>query len=288
MTSRSWCFTIFNTDDTRVDFSEPEGLGVLLERCSGFRYAIYQLELCGETGREHLQGYLELSQSVRLSAVKRHLGDNVHLERRRGTRDQARDYCRKESTRSLGPFEFGCWKAGGAGKRTDLDAVKLILDEGGSIKDVADLHFGVFLKYHNGLGKYLHLSSPVRTEKTKLHIFWGEAGTGKTRKVWDNHDRDDVYALPQPNGGSVWFDGMGVRKVLLLDDFYGWIPLSLLLKLADRYPLSVPVKGGMIQYACTHIYITSNKPWQEWYGWEVLGNNLKAAFERRIDVIEEF
>ena len=156
------------------------------------------------------------------------------------------------------------------------------------MSEVADAHFGAFIRYHNGLAKYVHLRTGVRTEKTKLIIYWGKAGTGKTRAVWDAHGFASIYPVPQPNGGSVWFDGLDSKSVCLLDDFYGWIPLHLLLKMADRYPLDVPIKGGMCRFRCTHLYITSNKHWSEWYKWDELGNNLREAFERRIDEIKEF
>lgn len=50
-----------------------------------------------------------------MAAVKKILGDlSVHVEARRGSRDQARDYCFKEDP---APFEFGSFEAGGQGSR---------------------------------------------------------------------------------------------------------------------------------------------------------------------------
>ncbi len=119
-----------------------------------------------------------------------------------------------------------------------------------------------------------------RAWPTELHILWGEAGSGKSRHVWELDA--EVYPVPNPNGGSLWFDGYVGQDVVLLDDFYGWCPLHLLLKMADRYPLQVPIKGGHTEFVAKSLYITSNKPWREWYKWDELGNQLMAAFERRI------
>ncbi len=71
------------------------------------RYGIYQLER-GAEGTEHWQGYLEFSVTKRLAALRRIHGlAGAHFERRRGTADEARNYCRKEDTRLAGPYEFG-------------------------------------------------------------------------------------------------------------------------------------------------------------------------------------
>ena len=45
---------------------------------------------------------------------------NAHLEKRRGTVTEARNYCRKEASREAGPFEVGENNDGGAGARSDL------------------------------------------------------------------------------------------------------------------------------------------------------------------------
>lgn len=121
-----------------------------------------------------------------------------------------------------------------------------------------------------------------------VHILWGEPGTGKTRYVYDNEKFEDIYELSSPNvsGGALWFDGYQGEPVLLLDDFYGWIKLSFLLRLLDRYPLKLPIKGSFVQCQFRRIYVTSNTYWENWYDFEKLGSSLKGALERRLSKVE--
>jgi len=94
MTSRSYCFTSWKPITYTVTSD------------SDIRYLCYGIEICPETQRQHFQGYLELRKPLRIQGVKKILNDNtVHLEKRKGTRDQARDYCKKD-----GNFhEQGTW-----------------------------------------------------------------------------------------------------------------------------------------------------------------------------------
>lgn len=108
--ARFYCFTVNNPQDgsDNADDGDFEKIDRYLgsEHC---RYGIYQLEE-GEGGTPHMQGYFELFKATTISAIKRHCGiGRMHLEVRRGSRDQARDYCRKEDSRIREPLEFGEW-----------------------------------------------------------------------------------------------------------------------------------------------------------------------------------
>ncbi len=71
-------------------------------------FLVFQLEECPTTRRAHYQGYCELKKQLAFASVKRLLGDpGVHLAKRRGTAEQARDYCKKRKTRVSGPWSIG-------------------------------------------------------------------------------------------------------------------------------------------------------------------------------------
>ena len=130
---RNYCFTLHKETLPTLEFPED------------VRYAIWQTEKCPETGRLHYQGYLELAKPMRIVAVKNLLPqlEGAHFEPRRGTRDQARDYCRKAETKIDGPWEHGDFGAGGQGCRTDLLAVKEAIDAGASDLDIAEAHLAL-------------------------------------------------------------------------------------------------------------------------------------------------
>lgn len=103
MSARSYCFTSFEKE-----------LKINTNEC---RYAIIGREICPTTGKEHIQGYAEFPKKITWKTAQKILGDpNMHIELRRGTRDQAREYCMKEGVYE----ELGDWNAGGQGARTDL------------------------------------------------------------------------------------------------------------------------------------------------------------------------
>ncbi len=104
---RNWCFTILETEENGISKEELKKW-TSEERPDEIGYCIYQIERCPTTSRRHIQGYVELTKSVRLNAVKRLFNNtHMHLEARKGSRDAARDYCKKEDTREDGPYEIG-------------------------------------------------------------------------------------------------------------------------------------------------------------------------------------
>lgn len=67
----------------------------------------------GEVGAEgtfHIQGMVVFKKQLRFAAAKSKFNDDtIHMERMKGTRQQAYDYCTKTDTRveGCGPYEHG-------------------------------------------------------------------------------------------------------------------------------------------------------------------------------------
>ncbi len=275
MGSRSWCFTLFG------DSVLLGGDRFVLE--GDIRYVVWQLEKAPTTGEVHVQGYIEFTKPQRRRAAQRALGDDTaHVEPRQGSRDQAREYARKEETRFDGPWELGEW-IGGRGDRTDLTALLSDLEAGNSLRVISNDHFASFLRYNRGIHSWRLLNVQRRRWKPRVVVFHGPTGTGKTEAAWAMAG-DDAYVLPpqQAGVGVGWWDGYDLQPNVIIDEFYGWLRYSFLLQLLDRYPLRVEFKGGSVEFVAKLIILTSNKAPEQWYD---TNKHPYPPLYRRIDSI---
>lgn len=155
---RSWCFTMNN----------PTQLLVLDKEV---KYIVYQLEKAPTTGTPHYQGFVLFhKRKSSLKNVKEILArcgaPGCNVRRCRGSNADNEAYCTKEDTRVDGPWRLG--EPDTPGKRTDLDALKADLDSRKPLSEIADCHFGSFIRYSNGISKYRVLRAEVRDWETKV------------------------------------------------------------------------------------------------------------------------
>ena len=242
------------------------------------RYVCWQPER-GEYGTEHLQGYAEFRRPVRIPQAQAALGlpPDAHFEKRKGSRDDARDYTRKPETR-IGPWqEFGDWDTS-QGKRNDLDAVSEAIKRGDSLRTIVTDYTPQFIKYHHGIERALGVLAPAppRAKAPLVFILHGPTGTGKSRTCQELDPT--AYWFPRPQNAGCYAMGYCGQSTVVFDDFYSWIPYDLLLRLCDRYPLNVNVMGGSAAWHADVILFTSNQDPDKWYP------NIrdKAAFKRRV------
>lgn len=172
----------------------------------------------------------------------------------------------------------------GAGARTDLNAIVKSVQGGRSKREIIESNPVVYARYGRFVDTcFIHFSKE-REWKPVVVVYWGETGTGKTRKAFEEaRDLGSPYVHP---GGS-WFDGYDGGQGVIFDDFGGSeFKLTYLLKLLDRYPMRVPVKGGFVQWLPTHIWITSNYSPKDWYT-QAKEEHVRALL-RRIDRVVRF
>lgn len=283
--SKYWCLTVFKDAEELSETLE----GLHEEKV--LSYAVFQEEVCPETKREHLQAYIELTNRKSFNWVKdKFPGD--HIERRKSRSNQpARDYCMKEDSRKQGcePVEIGTFVPQGQGKRNDIIALRDAVMSGQDYKQLVDDDCLVqaVARYPRFVDKLQNIARPNRNFMTRCHVFWGNTGSGKSRRAhWEAGQICDEPYVKDP--ASVWWDGYQGESAVIIDDYRGNIPLAYMLRLIDRYPLRVQVKGGYVKFLATDVWITSNVSPEDWWNKTQKGYNASwAAWNRRITV-EDF
>lgn len=270
--SKYWCFTYNNYVENQVELLEQAF-------CSaGATYYVFGREV-GANGTRHLQGYVEFLKRLRLSQLKSLIPiPGIHYELRRGNASQASDYCKKEDGNFV---EWGSISLCRRGQRSDLETLHEALQERTSLLDISDNHFSSFIRYRRSIYAYRYLHAPQRNWVCSVIVYWGRTGTGKTRSVFENATNLWIYP------GREWFDGYDQHKQVLFDEFTGsTFKLGYLLKLLDRYPMQVPVKGDFVSWCPEEIYITSNLDPFTWF--ENANQEHVQALFRRITFIYHF
>lgn len=145
------------------------------------------------------------------------------------------------------------------GKRSDLEALKDAIQEGKSVEELFDEHFGVMIKYPRGIANYLSIKTRRRDFQTHWELHLGEPGTGKTTSVASRYP-GAYWKAP-----SEWWPGYTGQSVVVLDEFYGYLPFTYLLRLGDSTPLEVQVKGSESQFLASTVVFISNTHPAAWY-----------------------
>lgn len=250
---------------------------------SRVRFVVFQPEQ-GESGTQHLQGYLVLRNPSSLLGVKRLLAPSgpgrAHLEPARGSLDDNVRYCSKDDTRSVwcppghsyladgrGPFGAD-WEptymggdrsevvgtGRGSGSRSDLARVAEDLLSGTTTGEVARAHPKAFIQYSRGICALAAACSKRRDPSEAPTIYWvhGPTGCGKSRWCYDQSPGAYWKATDH-----FWWDGYdGVSDVIIDDYRADFCKFHVLLNLLDRYPYQVQVKGGTLQFNARVVYIT--------------------------------
>lgn len=255
--ARSLCFTLNNYSDTEYE-----------EICNwDCKFLIVGKEI-GEKGTPHLQGYVEWKSSKLFSTMKG-MNSRIHWEKAKGDAQSNITYCSKEN------FTFSKGEPKSQGKRNDLNEVKILLDSGASMSEVADEHFASWVRYNKSFDKYLALKLTDRSDKP--YVVWrhGVAGAGKTFYCIDKHPNHYI------KDGTQWWDNYNQQEAIIIDDFDGKWPYRDLLRLIDRYAYQGQFKGGYVKIDSPFIYITCEFPPSHFWS----GNELAQVTRRLSEIV---
>lgn len=229
MSGRSWCFTINNWNES--DYARL----FALEKT----YLVVGKEI-SETGTPHLQGFITFRRTYRLAALKK-LVPRAHWEPAL-TKD-AMNYCMKEDYKIEDNRQQGA--------RSDLKAVALACKKG--VLAVVTEFPEAYIKYHGGIDALCLHFSGARDFKPRVIWIYGPTGVGKTRAVVQHEP--DLWI----SGKNLrWWSGYENQPAVLFDDFRrDFCTYHELLRILDRYPYTVEVKGGHRALMAKRMYITS-------------------------------
>lgn len=277
--AKRWCFTIQYIDDVKIGYT-PETM----------QYLVYQIEVGEQGGYKHFQGYVEWIEPHELSDMQRKFGRHAKYQRARGSAEQNRKYCTKEATRwqdeRAGPWEYG-HAAQRQGERADLSDIADALLAGIGLADIGRKWPGQFMRYYKGFAQFQLVCRPPEGDRpVHVYILTGPTGSGKSKYAYDywplafwKHGAD--------GGASHWFDGYCGQQDVIWDDFTeAQASLSFLLRLLDRYPMSVQVKGGYVRWVPRNVVITTSQDPSYWYG--ATGSGLEPQLARRVNHILHF
>lgn len=246
------------------------------------KYGIFGKEVAPTTETIHLQGFCNLHKPMRFSTIKKHLNNRIHLEKANGSDDQNQAYCSKAGD----VFEKGTPYS--QGRRSDMESVVAAIQNGErDERKLAELNPSLYIRYYRGLREFMRTINPIKPRdfKTEVYYYWGPPGSGKSRRALaeatqfletsNGQPEDLIYYKPR----GLWWDGYKQQRCVIIDDFYGWIKYDELLKICDRYPYKVQVKGAFEEFKAEKIWITSNVDIDDLY--HFIGYKTDAI-ERRI------
>lgn len=267
---RHLVFTINNPKD------EPQEL---LQKFEEFaRYVIFQKE-AGKKGTPHYQGYVEFYKPKRYVWCSKNIAPGW-WKKREGTREQARAYCQKGDTRLDGPWEAGQFLDSGQGKRTDIDRLVELAEQGLSTHEIARQEPRAAIRYPRGLQLIVEAHAPKRSGAVEVHLIHDEPGKGKSTFLAEKYGSEAYWKSP-----GKWWDGYSGQPVIVLDEYRGWLTITdLLYALRPIGFKQMQTKGSHVFLAHTQVWITTNYHPSTWHDYTTKScEKGYEAIQERVD-----
>lgn len=253
---RSYCFTAWEIP-TWAQIDNLAGIPI--------KYSIYGHEICPKSGKEHWQGYMELTGATLIKTIVNKLKVLDHkaawLGERKGTAAQAIKYCKKDGTYT----ENG--EPNNQGKRSDMDDICDRLKTGATKNDIIARYPNQMIRYGKGIMSMIEALQPERNFRTKVTVLYGPTGTGKTKHAWDYARTmgGPIDNVSITSGG--FFIGYNNSPTVVIEEFEAKnVNRTLFLQMTDNQPLTINTKGGEKTWNCQNLILCSNYDPATWYG----------------------
>lgn len=190
----------------------------------------------GENGTPHYQGFVRFKWQTSFSRVKQLL-PRAHLEKQRGTNEQAALYCKKD-----GDFqEYGEYRSQTSKENKAYWAQIVEYAEQGELSKIKEEYPHAYFMYMPKIFS-LRKRNIVPLDGELEHEWWvGPSGSGKSKLLWElypNHYAKDL---------NKWWDGYMDEEVVAIEEFDPHTATYLsphMKKWCDRYPFPAQIKGG--------------------------------------------
>lgn len=216
--------------------------------------------------------FLVCAKPQRFSAVQKWC-PGISLRVSLGSDEDNIRYCTKPETKLSDPQEVGDRRVVGQGKRTDMMVVSDAIVGGARYDQIADTYPLAIMKWERGIKALLNSRSKHRDRKDPPLVvcFFGAAGIGKTWSVMDivekkGYTSEDVYSCESLK----WWDGYQQQRFVIIDEVDKLVKenkeagFRLLLKILDKYALSVEVKGGFVKFNSPCIFLCGTTAPAQW------------------------
>ena len=266
---RGWCFVWNNYTEDKPSFA------CMLHDLFKMDFIIFGAEIAPTTGTPHYQGYFYSHSAWNMWQILEKSKDwGWTLSHARGSQKHNRVYCGKDMDFYLyGEVDDN------QGRRTDIQEVKEMVIAKKPLVEIWAAARSMQSYRMAEIG--IQLLSGKRDWKTVVHWFWGPGGTGKTQKAYE------MCVDPWECGDNLkWFTGYRDQEDVIIDDFRAdYCSFPFLLKLLDRYPLPIEIKGTGGQFLAKRIFITCPYPPQMLFE---RSNEDMFQLMRRIECVLEF
>lgn len=277
---RGWVATIWNVENTHEFYED-----IVQRQVNGVTYIAYGLERCPKTDRPHHQAffYTKIQRGTGKASLKK-LGSmwgpkHCYVKMMRGNFAQNRAYCEK-----AGEYrEVGVKPRMGA--RLDLDEMKDSIMEGTQTAESILLDDPMQYHMYGRTIERLQTIANRATQRdwmTRGYWLWGEPGCGKSHHAALGETCGTHYRFP--DDGRWWDDYVG-QEIVIIDDFRPeQIKFSQLLRLLDKYPMTVPRRNkAPTPFLAKTVIITCVRPPRFCFG--DIDEDIRQLL-RRLDVIQ--